>query len=192
MVPAELVHKHNLKEGTIITPAQWEQLESEIARLNCRAEVNRMLAAREHSVGEVKLKLARKGFERGVIDATLALFHRNGLLDDQRLALAMARQLFERKPAGRSWLVAALRRKHIPREIAEEAVDVLLMGTDETEAAKAALSTKWTQIGQLDIESARKKAYTYLSRRGISYQAARAAFDALYNRSDEVEDHQDS
>jgi SOS response regulatory protein OraA/RecX len=52
--------------------------------------------------------------------------------------------------------------------------------------AVASLERKWNSLKQFDLERARTKAYTYLSRRGIGYAAAKAAFEQLTNRDNEA------
>ncbi|MBD3257940.1 hypothetical protein GF377_05870, partial [candidate division GN15 bacterium] len=133
----------------------------------------------------------RKGYDSAVVEPALRMYVRNGLLDDEQLARSLAQRFFDRKPAGKPWLVAALQKKHIPREIAESVVEGFLLARDETTSAVAALRPKWTRLAQLDVESARRKAYTYLSRRGFGYAAAKTAFETLHAQSDEGPDHQD-
>ena len=62
---------------------------------------------------------------------------------------------------------------------------------DETELAIRALQSRWRRWSEIDVETARKRAYNYLSRRGIGYQAARAAFEELSGKTDEVTEDQD-
>ena len=49
-----------------------------------------------------------------------------------------------------------------------------------------AAAKRWAHLGQFELEVARNKSYNYLSRRGFSYPAARAAFEKLVNRQKEV------
>jgi hypothetical protein len=46
------------------------------------------------------------------------------------------------------------------------------------------LERKKGSLAKFDLETARKKAYTYLSRRAISYGAAKAAFEKVFESSD--------
>ena len=120
-----------------------------------------------------------KGFGPEAVRAAVGKFRRNGFLDDTAFARKLAEQTLERSPAGRAYLVAVLRKKRIGRSLAERTVDLVLHDTDEEEIAVRALQKRWSQYRQLELESARRKAYNYLSRRGIGYAAARAAFDKL-------------
>gem|GEM_PF-274120 len=188
---ALLFHGHRLKAGIVITVAQLEQLcrESEVER--CDAEATRLLAMREHSVGEIKAKLKKKGFGESIIGDTVNRSLQRGHLDDRRFAFALARRTLERKPSGRGFLVSVLRRKMISRDLAEQVVGLLLENRDETGQAVAALERKWPTLAQLEVETARRKAYSYLSRRGFGYEAARAAWKLLSERHSEVDYDQD-
>jgi len=191
VVTRELVEKHRLKEGIVITAAQLEQLQHEAELGMCDREVGRLLAMREHSVGEVKAKLARKQFGSEVVNRTIDKYRKQGLLDDAHYAQAIARRLLERNPCGQAYLVASLRRKLIDRALAEKTAEFLLAGRDEVELARTALEKRWSRFGQFELETARRKAYNYLSRRGIGYAAAKTAFETLYSARKVSEEDKD-
>jgi regulatory protein len=188
LVGAELVHRHRLKEGIVLTPAQVEQLKDEAEELNCLNTANRILAVREHSTGEIKDKLRRRKFSATVVESTLKDLKRRGLLDDAHVAAKLVEQSLAKNPSGRAYLFALLRRKKIAPDLAEQTVSAALDRHDELDLALTSLKKKWPAIRQLELERARTKAYTYLSRRGISYQAARKAFEQMYHQQDEVTD----
>ena len=187
LVPAELLHRHRLKEGIVITRPQYSQLLAEAELAACEQTVGRLLALREHTVGEVRAKLARRKLSPEAIEPTIRKYQANGLLDDARVADQLARQTFRRKPCGRSFMLAVLRRKMIERTLAERTADQLLDGEDETAIALKALQQKWPQPDQIDVESVRRKAYSYLSRRGFGYRAARAAWARHFNTTGKVD-----
>ena len=179
---------HRLTEGIVLTQAQLDQLLRAIEVERCDRETARLLALREHTVGEIRQKLRRKGFGSAVIAGVVGKYQSKGLLDDARAAHYMVRQALERKAAGRSYLIALLRHKLVARELAAEVVDQALEGRDETALALAALERKWPSLAQLEVETAQRKAYSYLSRRGFGYEAARAAVQRLTGHTDEVSD----
>lgn len=188
---ALLCHRHRLKAGIVITTAQLKQLQSDAAAEGCDAQAARLLALREHSVGELRAKLKKKGFDESTISETLKSFLQRGHLDDSRFASSLARRTLERKPAGRSYLVAVLRRKMIARDLAEQVVGQLLDGRDETAQAVAALERKWPELARIEVETARRRAYSYLSRRGFGYEAAKTAWEQLSEQHSEVDYDQD-
>lgn len=190
LVDPLIVAKHRLKEGIVLTPPQVVDLVREAALSLCDREVARLLALRPHAIGEVRLKLARKQFELDIVNATLRRYEQRGLLDDAHVAMTLARIALERHPAGRSYLIAVLRKKMIARELAEQTVDLALGDRDENELAYAALSQRKRALfsaPQIEVESVRRKAYTFLSRRGIGYAAAKAAVERLLKEREETD-----
>ncbi|MEW6050637.1 MAG: regulatory protein RecX [Candidatus Zixiibacteriota bacterium] len=188
-VGEELVQRYRLKEGIVVTEPQLAQLLAEAELAECDRETARLLAMRDHSIGELKLKLVRKQFSRKSIQEIIKRYESRGLLDDSHYAHNLARRALEKNPSGRTFLVATLVKKHVNRQLAEETADMVLAGTDEVTLAVASLRKRWRTLRQLELETARTRAYTYLGRRGISYEAARAAFEQLYDQENEVEDY---
>ena len=186
VVPEHIVHKYCLKEDIVITPSQLETLRTESELFRCDRTTARMLAAREHSIGEIRTKLARKSFTPDAIRRIIRKYKDRGGLDDARYAHRLANQLLTQRPCGRAYLVACLQRRMIDRSLAEETADAALTGKDEKELATAALAKRWGGYGQFELEVARQKAYNYLARRGFGYEAARVAFEQLLERRKEV------
>jgi SOS response regulatory protein OraA/RecX len=186
-VSEDLVHKHRLKEGIILTAPQVAQLEREAERAECERVVVRLLGLREHSIGELRTKLARRKFDKDVIQMTVTAYIEKGLLDDAHFAMLSAQSLLARNPVGKSYLTAYLQKKQVSRDIAVQTVDLLLKESDETDLAVQSLRRRWRTYSQFEVETARSKAYTYLGRRGIGYSAAKAAFDKLL--SEETKDN---
>ncbi|HKK21888.1 MAG TPA: regulatory protein RecX [candidate division Zixibacteria bacterium] len=182
VVSEEIVYRHRLVEGITLTISQVEQLKLESDLFQCDRVAARLLAGRGYSTGELKRKLRLKQFNPPVIEQTLKKYRRQGVLDDSRYAFEVARQVVESRPCGRAFLTAYLQRKMIDRQLAESAVEMVLGTRDEEEDAVKALGKRWREFSQFELEVARKKAYTYLARRGFGYDAARKAFDRLTNQ----------
>ncbi len=182
VVDAEVIHRYRLVPDIVLTPSQLDQLRAEAELLACDNALSRVLAIREHSVREAELKLQRKGFGPDSVSAVVQKYRRLELLDDARYARRVVETSLKRNPSGRGFLIALLRKKGIARTLAEQTVDTALRNVDEVELATRSLEKRWSGYRQLELERARRKAYNYLSRRGISYQAAKAAFEKLYNQ----------
>ncbi|MFQ6008462.1 MAG: regulatory protein RecX [Candidatus Zixiibacteriota bacterium] len=186
IVSEELVHRHRLKEGIVITRSQLARLQSEAELYRCDCEVARLLAIREHSIGEIRIKLARKNFSPGIVRQVVKKYKDRGLLDDARFAVNLAKNLIDHRPSGKSYVVAYLRKKLVDRSLAEQTADALLEGTEEPELALRALKSRWSEFRQFELEVARRKAYNYLARRGFGYEAAKEAFEHLQRQQTEV------
>ena len=177
--------EHRLVEGIVLTEGQLRTLHLDSQRFLCERKVGDLLAMRDHSMGELYGKLRRKGFSREVIEPIIGRFRKMGAIDDARFAANAGQSLIERRPCGRSYLVAYLQKKKIERRLAEQTADMLIPGGDEIDPAVAALRSRWNRIAQFELETAQRKAYNYLSRRGFGYAASKAAFDLLWAEKNE-------
>ena len=185
-ISEEIVHQFRLVEGVVLTSSQVEMLIDESELYQCDQRAARVLTIRGHSVGELRRKLSMKGFREEIIGKVMQKYRRNGILDDAQYAYSVAQRLVERKPCGRSYLIAYLRKKLLDRDTAEMTAEMVLSQTDESCRAQEALEKRWSQFSQFDLETARKKSYNYLVRRGFGYDAAKKAFEALINQKNEV------
>ena len=67
----------------------------------------------------------------------------------------------------------------VPAAIARAIVEESFQDVDEFSLAFRLLESRWAYLSKFDLETARRKAYNYLSRRSISYNAARQAFEKI-------------
>ncbi len=181
VVSEETIHRYRLVDGVVITESQLNVLQQESDLYQCDSEAARLLALRQHSVGELRSKLKRKQFVTTAIDEVIKKYRQRGVLDDAQFAYNLARSMVESRPCGISYLTAYLQKKMIDRPLAEQTAQMVLSNSDDTDRAFAALERKWALLSQFELETARNKAYNYLARRGFSYDAARKAFDKLIN-----------
>ena len=180
---AGVVKRLNLTEGSEFSPATFEELRKILEEKYAYYTAESFLARRPYSIGELKQRLRDKGISGDHIAEIIKDFRARKILDDYEYSLARIRSLVERKPAGRGYLVAWLQKQLVPREIAENAVAELLSGSDEVATAVELLERRRGSFEKFDLETARKKAYTYLSRRAISYGAAREAFEKVFGKT---------
>ncbi len=186
IISEELVHKHRLVEGIVLTPSQVEELVVEAELLRCEETAARLLARRQHSAGELKIKLRQRRFSLETINSTLEKYIHAGLLDDARYAYELAEYMVDQRPCGKSYLTAFLQRKYIDRATAEQAVAAVFTNKDETEIAMTALRRRWREFAQFELEALRRKSYTYLTSRGFPFAVAKEALARILNEKNEV------
>lgn len=179
-----IIDKYELIAGMAFSPREFTQVRQILEEAFAVHAAENILARRAHSIGELKLKLRKKEIADTYIAKIITEFKAKGLLDDLAYGKFRAESLLNRKPAGRGFLVADLQAKLVPREIAEEAVKEVLSGVDETASARRLLEKKRLSFIKFDLETARRKAYNYLSRRAISYRAAKEAFEDIFTKED--------
>jgi len=180
------VAEHRLVQGVVITESQAEILTKESELFDCDRRAARILAGRDHSIGELKLKLRQRQFSAEAIDQTIKKYKQMGALDDEKYALKLAERLVAERPCGRPFLIGHLKKKHIPNNLIDKTADLVLTGLEEVALARAALDRRFYLWTEFDIETTKKKAYNYLARRGFTYPAAKAAFELMQESVDEV------
>ena len=134
----------------------------------------RLLAARSHSVAELRQKLLRRRLAAPEVDAAIARLAALGYLDDT----AFARGVVTRRAGsrGRAAIAAELAQKGVSRAIAAEAL-AGLDGEHETRAALQ-LARRFERGGAPAGERLQKLAGR-LQRRGFSTEAVSAVIKVL-------------
>lgn len=186
LFPVSKVERDNLKEGLVLAPEQLVGLQMESERFACDSKAAALFSQRDYSIGQFKQKLKFKNFGESAIREIVHKYKTKGLLDDRKYAAKVVAKIIREKPSGKAYLVAALRRKLIPRDLADETVDALFQNEDAVALATAALQKRWRQFSQFEVEEARTKSYNYLARRGFGYGAARSAFEALWQKKQDT------
>ncbi len=124
------------------------------------------LAAKAQSVAEIEAKLAHRGVSEADAARVIAEATRLGYLNDDELAGQLARG-FVSRGYGRRRAASALRRRGLPADLADAAVESTYGETDEVALARRALGSRAT-----DDDAARRRAAAFLARRGFSSAAA--------------------
>lgn len=140
-----------------------------------------LLTGRALTVGELAVRLRRKGHDADTIAETNSRLLELGYLDDRRTAVAWAENAVRIRGFGPRRLREGLARRHLPRELVEETVAGLFAAGEEVRFALAVLG-KWERAkGPAADTAGRHAAYAHLRRRGFSGAAAKAA---LFNSSE--------
>jgi len=130
------------------------------------------LARREHSVLELRRKLAARDFDSAEIDATLAGLQADGLLSDARFAEAFARGRIRRGQGP-----VKIRLELEARGIAGELVSEILDGEDWAALANAARRKRFGQNPPREYRERARQA-RFLQQRGFAMGDIQAALGA--------------
>lgn len=125
-----------------------------------------LLARREHSRLELFRKLQRR-FDRRDLDQALDKLADEGLQSDERFSLSFTRERLLRGQ-GPLRIVAELRARGIPAELASRAIDVVPAeeGTSWPEQAELALQRKYGEADAPDLKERARRA-RFLAYRGF-------------------------
>lgn len=130
-----------------------------------------LLARRDHTVAELKQKLAVRKFSADAIATTVEKLTGQGLLDDRRFA---ARWTESAMKSGRGYglrILQELLRRGITREIAAQAVAGAETECSEHDSLAAIVSRRFSTFDPASAALKEKqRVYSYLQRRGFSIQ----------------------
>jgi len=179
MLLRSTVDHDRLRVGREISYEQMGLIKAKSDFIRADHYLGYILGNRSYSIGQVSQKLSQKGFDEAIIRQVVKLYIERGYLDDTKFARELVSSILRRKPAGRGYIITLLRSKMVPNAIARTVVEESFQDVDEFSLAFRLLESRWSYLSKFDLETARRKAYNYLSRRSISYNAARQAFEKI-------------
>ena len=135
------------------------------------------LARREHSIAELRTKLAGKDFAPDAIEQVLISLQKRGLLDDESFTHTFIRANRQRRGLGIGRLRQELRAKGVEAETYEPVLNSL---EDEAELAREVATKKAEATRSLTPEVRYRRITGMLTRRGFSHAlTASTARDVL-------------
>ena len=138
----------------------------------------RMLSRRALSEGEIRFRLAAKGFPQEQAEEALGRLRELGLVDDRSLCENLARGYRDVRRLGPRRIAGALLVRRFPRDLVEQAVRTVSQPEEELAAAYAALDRKF-RGGIPGGREGAAKAFRFLSGRGFSPETSRQAIRGL-------------
>ncbi|MEJ2367314.1 MAG: RecX family transcriptional regulator [Acidobacteriota bacterium] len=134
----------------------------------------RLLARRDHGREELRVKLARRGFEDDKIAAALDALDRAGLLDDEKVARSYAAEQLARGH-GPNYIRAGLRRRGLSGQ------KPVIPQEEEAASLRALLERRGIDPAELTDLERRAKIYRFLLARGYTRRAVAAAMEGRDN-----------
>jgi regulatory protein len=140
----------------------------------------RLLSRKARSEAELRAKLLEKApGADAVVERVLARLHELGYVNDRQLASDYATARLQLKPIGRRRLREELRRKLVPEDAIEAALDKAYEQVGETaliaRAIEKWLRTKGTPRTRADL----KRLFDHLARLGFEYDDIRRAVSRI-------------
>jgi regulatory protein len=127
----------------------------------------RVLARRDHTTGELAMKLRQKGYDRRAVDDALERCRDLGYLDDSRTGRMMAENLAARG-YGPLRIRQVLAHKGLEETLVERIVAAGESEDDQVHAARKALEKKASRLRrESDPWKRRQIAYRFLAGRGF-------------------------
>ena len=145
-------------------------LDPEKARARTMQSAVKLLAAKPRSVAELRERLLEKEWtNEAVVDAVLKKLSEYGYLNDERFAFGYASYKVRQKPVGRQRLRRDLQMKKVPRETADEALDLVFEETPEEALIDRAIEKRTRLRGVPQTRAEIKSLIDHLMRQGFSY-----------------------
>ncbi len=144
----------------------------------CRRSALRFLKIRPRSVGELRDKLATKGFEAKEIDATIEWLQDNRLIDDRAFTSSWIQYRLAR-PFGFRRIIAELKAKRVAEEIIQEAIAKVQEDYSQEATVMQVAKRRWERFASVEPQKRRKRIYDYLLRRGFTPEEVMKAIKKL-------------
>ncbi|HEY0323861.1 MAG TPA: regulatory protein RecX [Pyrinomonadaceae bacterium] len=156
------------------TPDEAERpappVDPEKARERTMQRAVKLLAAKPRSVAALRERLLEKEWtSEAVVDAVLKKLSEYGYLNDERFAFGYASYKVRQKPVGRQRLQRDLQMKKVPRETADEALNLVFEETPEEDLIDRAIEKRTRLRGRPTTRTEIKSLIDHLLRQGFSY-----------------------
>jgi regulatory protein len=130
----------------------------------------KLLAARPHSVAELRERLSERCSSKAVVETVISRLREYGYLDDERYAVTYASSKVRQQPIGRRRLEQSLARKRVERSVANEALDQVFAETPEVELIDRAIEKRVRLRGRPKTRAEAKSLFDHLLRQGFPFE----------------------
>jgi regulatory protein len=163
----EVVSRLGLEKGETLTEPRIQQILGQKAENEAKNDALRFLSFRRRTEKEIRLRLKKKGFDDKSIGRTIEKLKEYDLVNDSEFATAWVKERLTFKPRGRKLLAQELWKKGIKKDIIDQVTDELCR--DEEKSAAELLEKVKGRYKNLEPQTARRRMYGLLVRRGFSY-----------------------
>lgn len=158
-----------------LSDVQFASLQEHSISYRAREKALYYLSSRDYGSVELIRKLCRAGVDKSVAEETVFRLCDSGLINDERYAVMLARDMQERKLYPKRRVAMALREKGFSADVIAQAVEAL--ADEEEEQALALLQKK--RICYTEDPKQREKTLAMLARYGFSYAVSIRALARL-------------
>jgi regulatory protein len=164
-----------------------ELTEEKIEEIKNRSEINkiishalRFLGRRLHSTYELKLKLIKKGYNKYLIDFSLAELKEKGLINDKEFSKIFLDEKSIKRKNGILKIKLELQKKGIERKIIDETIEDFNKNINTDNAFKLARKKyELTVNKEKDSRKLKQKIYSYLASKGYGSETIKASIQKL-------------
>jgi regulatory protein len=151
-----------------------------------------LLGRRAYTRKEIKEKLYKRGFGKGVVDKTVATLERVRVIDDRDFAWRFVQERLRLRPAAEPVLRRDLTRRGVEVPVIEDVLAEAFGDVDLEAVAFRLLCSRRSRYLQLGRDKAKNRMYAFLARRGFPPDVARSvtarAWDCIESRVEDWEE----
>lgn len=152
-----------------------------------------MLARRELSEAQIRERLRRKEFEPDIIETAVTRLREVRAVDDQRVAVSVARTEAQVRSRGRGYVLRRLQSIGIDSDVAKEAVDEVFGALDESALLERALARRLRgRNARVQDQAQFRRVLNQLVRQGFQPSAVISALKARSRREAVADDESDA
>jgi regulatory protein len=170
-----VIARFRLREGMTIDNDLRRRIEEGEVQQEAFDHATRLLGMRMQSERELRMKLGRKDYGPGVIDAVIENLKRLNYVDDAKFAASRAKDQATLKKHGQARAVQELMKAGVSRDLADKATAKAYEAIDPRESAVETARKKAATLSRYDAETAKRRLIGFLQRRGFDYETVQYA-----------------
>ena len=176
-VDREVVATLGLRVGQEVNRGEIQKILRQEELNRARDYALKLLSYRPRTAKEVQDRLKKRGYDEGIVDEIVKKLERLGLLNDGEFAMNWAASRMRSKPVGKFRLRQELLLKGISEDLIRETIETAYQEADELELAIRVAGQKMRSCKSLDDMTARRRVYSFLQRRGFSYETIKEVLE---------------
>jgi len=180
---AEVAIAAGLRVGQPISVSELQALARAEELRHARESALRLLGYRGRSRKEIQQRLHQQGYDPDLVEETLELLSRSGLINDSEFSQSWVRARTGGRPMGRTRIAAELRQKGVEKEVIQTALQPIDPDVELDLALKVGRQ-KVEQLRGEDVRTARRKLSAALMRRGFAWDISAKVLDIVLTDGD--------
>lgn len=161
------ISNYNINENEYISKEKYDEIIENVVFGKAKMTALRFLGNKDRTKKEVIRKLKEKGYNKEVTKRTLEFLLNYGYINDITYAKKYVNQRVNVKGYGKNKVIYELRQKGINDKIIDKVTEDI---EEDEENTALKFATKKAKNLDLSNYSDRQKIFSYLQRRGFSYQ----------------------
>jgi SOS response regulatory protein OraA/RecX len=184
MLDAATADTLKIADGKLLTDEEYNTLERTHQALEWIGRLQRFLAYRMRSSGEVRMRLRRLGASNEIIDTVINILTAHSRLDDEGFAHAFVRDCLRFRSLSAQAIRQKLLAKGVPAEIADRAIASEYPSEVDLERARALAQKALRRSSSAPFQHRYRRIRDRLLRQGFSPAMVRRVLDELFDSAE--------